>query len=97
MSNDLLQEILNKVNAIEQKVDSTNTVIKSMESQLEEQGLVLRALEHKIDIIKANQEVIKYDVADIKGEVVSVRTDINAVEYVTGKNMSDIARLKSVK
>ena len=60
MPNDLLQQILNKVNSIEEKVNSTDTTIKSMQSQFQEQGLVLRALEHKTDIIKANQEVIKY-------------------------------------
>lgn len=59
--------------------------------------MILRVLEHKTDVIKANQEVIRYDVADIKGEVVSVRKDMNVVEYITGKNMSDIAHLKAAR
>lgn len=97
MSNDLLQQILSELKEIKESQIEMQTTQKSMQSQLEEHGLILRALEHKTDVVKANQEVIRYDVAEIKGEVVSVRTDINAVEYVTGKNMSDIARLKSVK
>lgn len=97
MDNDLLQQILNKVNSIEEKVESTDIKINSMQSQLEEHGQLLRALEHNTGVIKANQEVLKYDVAEIKGELISVRKDITGIEYITGKHMSDIAQLKSVK
>jgi hypothetical protein len=58
---------------------------------------LLRALEHKTDVISAEVINIKHDVAEVHGEVKSIRKDLSQVEMVTANNWADIAKLKAVK
>ena len=88
MPNDLLHQILNKVNSIEEtvssidkrvdsveqkvdsidkRVDSTDIKIKSIQSQLDEHNHLLRAIEQKTEVIKAEQENMRHDIAHISG------------------------------
>ena len=78
--------------------------LQPIKPQLEENTQILKALEHKVDIIKAEQENMKHDVAIISGSTTAMKNDIeliakdlNFVEVATGKNITDIAHLKSVK
>ena len=71
--------------------------IKSIKTTQVEHTLILRALEHKTDVISAEQENLKHEVAEIKGEVKSIRKDMSSVEIITANNWSDIAKLKSIK
>lgn len=57
----------------------------------------MRVLEHKTDVISAEQENLKHEVVEIKGEVKSMRKDMSNVEIITANNWSDIAKLKSIK
>ena len=52
---------------------------------------------YKVDVIKAEQENIKHDIAHIKGDVEVVKKDITNVEVITASNWADIAKLKAVK
>lgn len=71
--------------------------IKSIKTTQEEHTQILRALEHKTDVISAEQENLKHEVAEIKGEVKSIRKDMSSVEIITANNWSDIAKLKAIK
>ena len=71
--------------------------LDSIESQINENTQILKALEHKVDVIKAEQENIKHDIAHIKGDVEAVKKDITNVEVITASNWADIAKLKAVK
>ncbi|MFT5871369.1 MAG: chromosome segregation ATPase [Clostridium sp.] len=78
--------------------------IKSMQSDMisvkitqEEHTQILRALEHKTDVISAQQESLNHEFAEIKGEVKSIRKDMSSVEIITANNWSDIAKLKAIK
>jgi hypothetical protein len=57
-----------------------------VQSQVSENTQILKCLEHKVDVIKAEQENMKHDLAEIKGKIKSIKTDL-----------SDIAQTKSVE
>ena len=71
--------------------------LNPIRTQLEENTNILKALEHKVDIISAEQQNIKHEVAEIKGETKAIRKDLSNVEVITASNWSDIAKLKAVK
>lgn len=75
-----------------------------MQSQVNENTQILKALEHKVDIIKAEQDNMKHELAHISGDTKSIKGDIeimskdlNFIEAATWKNITHIAHLKSVK
>lgn len=71
--------------------------INSMKSTLDEHTQLLRDLEHKTDVISAEVENVKHDIAEVHGEVKAMRKDLSQVEIVTANNWADIAKLKAVK
>lgn len=71
--------------------------MKSIKTTQEEHTQILRALEHKTDVISAEQENLKHEAFEIKGEVKSMRKDMSSVEIITANNWSDIAKLKAIK
>jgi len=71
--------------------------VRSIKRIQEEHTQILRALEHKTDVISAQQENLKHEVAEIKGEVKSIGKDMCSVEIITANNWSDIAKLKAIK
>lgn len=72
-------------------------LLQKMDSRLEEHGQILRALDERTKVISAEVENLKHEVAETKGEVKSLRKDLNAVELITANNWSDIVRLKALK
>lgn len=98
---ELLQEELRPmqqdVSLIKTQLGTLTNKFDSFESQVSENAQILKALEHKVDVIKSEQENMKHDVAETKGDVKSLRKDISAVEIVTANNWGDIAKLKAIK
>ncbi|WP_071064164.1 hypothetical protein [Andreesenia angusta] len=72
-------------------------LLQKMDSRLEEHSQILRALDERTELISAEVENLKHEVAETKGEVKSLRKDLNAVELITANNWSDIVRLKALK
>ncbi|KNF09243.1 hypothetical protein CLPU_3c00210 [Gottschalkia purinilytica] len=72
-------------------------ILNNHSRSLNEHTQILRALEHKSDVIKSEQENMKYDVAEIKRDVEIIRKDLCRVEEATANNWADIAKLKSIK
>jgi hypothetical protein len=72
-------------------------ILKRLESKVDENTQILRALEHSSQINKAEHDKMANDIAHIKGDVEALRKDISTVEIVTANNYADIARLKAVK
>lgn len=60
---DMLKQILSEIGSIKEQV-SENTQI-------------LKALEHKVDVIKAEQENMKHDMAEIKGDLKAIKDDVS--------------------
>ena len=91
------KEILDILRIMQSDMKSMQGDIKSIKTTQDEHTEILRALEHKTDVISAEQENLKHEVAEIKGEVKSIRKDMSSVEIITANNWADIAKLKAVK
>ena len=94
---DLLKQINKKLDSHTEKLDSHTQKLDEHTLRLDEHTQILRALEHKTNVICAEQENLKHEVAEIKGEVKGIRKDMSSVELITAKNWSDITMLKAVK
>jgi len=68
-----------------------------VKSTLKEHGQLIRALEHKVDVIKAKQESMKHDVNMLVGNFKTMEMALNAMEATTIYNWNEIAKLKSTK
>lgn len=53
--------------------------LNPIKSQLEENTQILKSLEHKVDVIKAEQENMKHELASISGDTKATRTDIENI------------------
>lgn len=67
-----------------------------VETRLKENTQILKALEHRSEANKAEHDRFFHELAEIKGELKSIRKDVTKVELVTSSNWNDIARLKAV-
>lgn len=93
----ILQDIQSKMSSMDSKISSMDSEIKGIKTQLEEHGQILKALEHSAAVSNAKQDVIENDVAHIRGDVESIKSDLCFVEQATAKNWNDIAHLKAIK
>ncbi|MFD3157887.1 hypothetical protein ACFIJ5_13615 [Haloimpatiens sp. FM7330] len=94
---EILKSMQSDMVSMKNDIKSTKEDIKGIKSTQEEHTQILRALEHKTEVISAQQENLKHEVAEIKGEVKSIRKDLSQVEIVTANNWADIAKLKAIK
>ncbi|HEY5560732.1 MAG TPA: hypothetical protein VIK72_03085 [Clostridiaceae bacterium] len=68
--------------------------VKSMKTQQQEDHLILKALEYKSDINKAEQDKMVNDVAHIEGHLKNINENIDAVKEIIGRHEVDITILK---
>ena len=94
---DILKVMQSDMKSMQGDMKSMQGDMKSIKTTQEEHTQILRALEHKTDVISAEQENLKHEVAETKGEVKSMRKDMSSVEIITANNWSDIAKLKAIK
>lgn len=94
---EILKTMQSDMKTIQSDMNTMQTDMKSFKTTQEENTQILRALEHKTNVICAEQENLKHEVAEIKGEVKGIRKDMSSVELITAKNWSDITMLKAVK
>lgn len=77
----LLEGVINKIDKLESRFDN-------LESQVKENTQVLKALEHKVDVIKAEQDNFTYQLAKISGDVHSIKSAVikgeEAYNYIQG-------------
>lgn len=69
----------------------------NIKAQQDESIAILRSLEHKADINKAEHDKLLNDIVKLSGNVENMRKDLSAVEVVTARNMENIAQLKLIK
>ena len=93
----ILKELQSDMSSMKSDMSSMKSDMSSMKSALDEHSEILRALEHKTDVISAEQENLKHTVAEVMGEVKSIRKDLSNLELITANNWSDIVKLKAVK
>lgn len=70
---------------------------KTLNTKLDENTQILRALEHSSQVNKAEHDKMDNDIVHIKGDVEALRKDISNVEIITSSNWNDIAKLKAIK
>lgn len=71
--------------------------LKRIESKVDENTQILRALEHSAEVNKAEHDKMDNDISHIKGDVEAIKKDLSTVEVVTANNYADIAKIKAVK
>ena len=93
-----------QITALSEKVDNQGIQITALSEKVENQGTqikentqILKALEHLAQINKAEHDKMSFNIAEISGEVKSIRKGLLNVEMITASNWSDIALLKAVK
>jgi len=74
-----------------------NQKFETLSSQVYENTQILKALEHLAQVNKAEHDKMTLDIAEISGEVKSIRKGLSTVELVTADNWSDIVKLKALK
>lgn len=84
---DILKQILEKVTSLDSRMEN-------LESQVKENTQILKSLEHKVDVVKSEQENTKHEVAKLSGKIENMQNSLLAVEDITAKNWSDIVALK---
>ncbi|MCB2289590.1 hypothetical protein LGK97_07390 [Clostridium sp. CS001] len=94
---EILKSMQTDITSIKTDITSMQIDITSIKATQGEHTQILRALEHKTDVISAEQENLKHEVAEIKGDVKGIRKDLSNVELITASNWSDIVKLKAVK
>lgn len=101
MDNEKFQELVldnfKEISKKFKKVESIETKIDNITAQLDENTQLLKALEHKADVNKAEHDKMFIDIAKISGKVEELRNDMSTVEVIAAKNNLDIAKLKAVK
>ena len=93
----LQNQVNEKFSIIDSKLNNMETDVKYIKEQQQEQGQILKALEHAAQVNKAEHDNMQHDIAEIKGEIKTIREDLTTVEKVTIKNWNDITNLKAVK
>lgn len=68
-----------------------------IKTQQQEHGIILRVLEDKAVVNKAEHDKLNNDIIHLSEKVEEMRKDLAAVEIVTARNMQNIATLKIVK
>lgn len=99
-----IKDLKSDVEGLKSDVKGLKSDVKDLKSEVElikitqnEHTQILRALEHKTDVISAEQENLKHENAEIKGEIAAFKKDLSNIEIITASNWFDIAKLKAVK
>ena len=101
MMEDMLRQILSEikglkqsVNGLEQGMGGLRQDIDGLKSQVNENAQILKALEHKVDVIKAEQESMKYDIAEIKGGMEDLKDTQNSLLEMYGEHEAHFRTLR---
>ena len=87
----------NKVDNLSDQFGNLTSQFGNLSSQVQENTQILKALEHLAQVNKAEHDKMSFDIAEISGEIKTIRKDLSTVELVTASNWGDIVKLKSVK
>ena len=91
---ELLKKMDTRLENLEYEVKATYAEQSILIKIVEENTRILRALEHKAEVNKAEHDKVANDIAHIKGNVEGIRKDLGFVEIATTKNLNDIANIK---
>ena len=92
MIKQLLKEELKPIRDDIQEIKSDTQGLKN---QVSENTSILKALEHKTDVMRAEQEKMGNDIAHIQGDLKALSKDVSNVEIITSSNWNGLAKLKA--
>ena len=92
-----LDGIDKRLDKVEQRLDKVEQRLDGVEQRQDEMYTILRGMEEKFETNKAEHDRMSVDIAEIKGDVKTIRKDLSQVEMVTANNWADIAKLKAIK
>lgn len=92
-----MEETLNKILKKLDGLDELRNKMDTIEGKLDENIGKTKALLHQSEVQKAEINSITHSTARIEGEVKNVRSDLRIIEAVTAKNWNDILELKQAK
>ncbi|SNS48846.1 hypothetical protein SAMN05446037_101162 [Anaerovirgula multivorans] len=104
----LLKEILAKINSMDNKINAMDNKINSMDDKINVMDNKINTLQSDVEHLKVGQEKIKDHLMEldsknadrhltITGEIEDLRRSVGSLEIITSKNWNDLARLKHVK
>lgn len=104
----ILEQMQGDMKEMQSDIKEMQSDMKLVKTQLKEHGEMLNSLKVASEFHKADIDNLTYQVINITGELKSeiketnlkidaIAKDLNFVEIATGKNITDIAYLKSVK
>lgn len=92
-----LEPIKNDIKSLKSDVAGLKDDVTGLKKQQEESYQILKSLEHKAEINKAEHDKFSNEIAHLAGEIQNMRKDLSTVEIVTARNMENIAQLKIIK
>jgi len=100
----LNQKIDKSTELLNQRIDKSTEGLKNdfdqkfdtLSSQVQENTQILKALEHLAQVNKVEHDKMTLDIAEISGDVKSIKRDLSTVQIVIANNWSDIVKLKSL-
>ncbi|MBU3087109.1 hypothetical protein KPL42_01240 [Clostridium gasigenes] len=91
------KEILEILKSMQSDLTSVKSDVKSLESKVDKNTQILRALEDSSQVNKAEHDNMSNDIAKIKGTIEKMNKELNRVEQATANNWVDIAELKATR
>ncbi len=90
----MLGQLLEGQGKMNSRLDNIEGRIDGLESLVAENTQRLKALEHAVQVSTAQIDKLSFEVAEIKGDVKSIKKDLSVVETITAKNWGDIVAIK---
>ncbi|WP_368490739.1 hypothetical protein [Clostridium sp. BJN0013] len=76
----LLQQILDSQNKTNERLDGIESKFNGLQSQVQENTLILKALEHNSQVHKAEIDNLTHAVAELSGDVKSIKAAVTKGE-----------------
>ena len=92
-----VEDKTNKIDAIEEKVSNIQEDVGSIKCQQKENTKILRVLEHKADVHKAEMDNLTHDVAELQGGIEDIKSKLDLIDEIVTRNKLDIINLRKVK
>lgn len=86
-----------RMDKLEVRMDKLEVRMDKFGIQQNENTQILKSLEHASQEHKAILDNIDHKIANIEGDIKSIKRDLRTVEVVSANNMASIAEIKIVK
>lgn len=82
------------IGSLKTDVGSLKTDMTSLKSQVNENTQILKALEHKSEVNKAEHDKMMNDIAYIRGDIENIKDTTSAIFEMYGEHEAEIIKLK---